>query len=102
MLFVEEVPGLFVPRDTEPSAEAREVLTDAFELFASHGLTALPIWRIAQSSGDAIAHAARELEVESIFIGTSRRGTLWRMLRGDVITRVIAQAPPQARLVIVG
>ncbi len=102
VLFVEEVPGLFVPRDTEPSEEASEVLTDAFEFFAVHGITALPIWRIAQSSGDAIARAARELEVESIFIGTSRRGTLWRMLRGDVITRVIAQAPPQARLVIVG
>jgi amino acid transporter/nucleotide-binding universal stress UspA family protein len=102
VLFVEEVPGLFVPRDTEPTEEAREVLTDAFEFFAARGITALPIWRIAQSSGDAIARAARELEVESIFIGTSRRGALWRMLRGDVITRVIAQAPPQARLVIVG
>jgi nucleotide-binding universal stress UspA family protein len=102
VLFVEEVPGLFVPRDTEPTEEAREVLTDAFEFFAARGITALPIWRIAQSSGDAIAGAAKELDVESIFIGASRRGTLWRMLRGDVITRVIAQAPPQARLVIVG
>jgi nucleotide-binding universal stress UspA family protein len=102
LLFIDEVPGLFVPRDTEPSAECREVLNDAFEYFDARGITALPIWRIAQSAGDAIAHAAETLAVEAVFIGTSKRGTLWRMLRGDVIGRVIARMPSQTRIVIVG
>ncbi len=102
LLFIDEVPGLFVPRDTEPTDECRQVLTDAFEYFDRRGLTALPIWRIAQSAGDAIAHAAETLGVEAVFIGTSKRGTLWRMLRGDVISRVIARIPTQTRLVIVG
>ncbi len=102
LFFIDEVPGLFVPRDTEPSAECRKVLTDAFEFFDRRGITALPIWRIAQSAGDAIGHAAETLAVEAVFIGTSKRGALWRMLRGDVIGRVIARIPSQTRIVIVG
>jgi nucleotide-binding universal stress UspA family protein len=62
----------------------------------------VPIWRIAQDPGEAIAHVASRLEVEAIFIGTSQRGALWRVLRGDVINRLIARAPAQARIVIVG
>lgn len=102
LLYIDEVPGLFVPRDTEPSADCRRVLNDAFEYFGARGITALPVWRIAQSAGDAIAHAAETLGVEAVFIGTSKRGTLWRMLRGDVIGRVIARMPSQTRIVIVG
>lgn len=101
-LYVDEVPGLFVPRDTEPSHDARKTLEEATAWFDARGVTALPIWRIAQDAGEAIAHAAARLEVEAVFVGTSQRGTLWRMLRGNVIGRLIARAPTRTRIVIVG
>ena len=102
MLFVEEVPGLFVPRDTEPSREAREVLAEAVAWLNARGLTAVPIWRIAQDAGDAIVHVARELGVTAILVGTSQRGTLWRFLRGNVLARLVLQAPREVRIVIIG
>jgi amino acid transporter len=102
VLFVEEVPGLFVPRDTQPSREAREVLADAVAWLDAQGLTAVPIWRLAQDAGDAIVHVARELGVNAILVGTSQRGTLWRFLRGNVLARLVLQAPREVRIVIIG
>jgi nucleotide-binding universal stress UspA family protein len=102
VLFVEEVPGLFVPRDTQPSREAREVLADAVAWLNSRGLTAVPIWRLAQDAGEAIVHVAAELGVGAILLGTSQRGTLWRFLRGNVLARLVAKTPRDVRILIVG
>lgn len=102
VLFVEEVPGLFVPRETVPSREAAEVLDDAVNWLEEKGFTAVPIWRLAQDAGEAIAHVARTLGCDAIFVGTSQRGTLWRVLRGNVLARLIALVPRDTRILIVG
>ncbi len=102
VLFVEEVPGLFVPRDTQPSREAREVLADAVAWLNARGLTAVPIWRLAQEAGDAIVQVALELGVTAILVGTSQRGTLWRFLRGNVLARLVTRTPREVRIVIIG
>jgi amino acid transporter/nucleotide-binding universal stress UspA family protein len=102
VLFVEEVPGLFVPRDTQPSREAREVLAEAVAWLNERGMTAVPIWRLAQDAGDAIVQVARELGVGAILVGTSQRGTLWRFLRGNVLARLAMRTPREVRIVIVG
>jgi nucleotide-binding universal stress UspA family protein len=102
VLFVEEVPGLFVPRDTQPSREAREVLADAVAWLNAQGFTAVPIWRLAQEAGDAIVQVALELGVNAILVGTSQRGTLWRFLRGNVLARLAMRTPREVRIVIIG
>lgn len=102
VLFIDEVPGLFVPRDTEPSREARRVLDSSVAWLNRQGAAAIPIWRVARDAGEAIADAAARLGVESILIGTSQRGMLWHMLRGNVLTRLTARVPAKTRLVIVG
>jgi amino acid transporter len=102
VLFVEEVPGLFVPRDTQPSREAREVLAEAVAWLGQQGITAVPVWRLAQEAGDAIVEAALELGVKAILVGTSQRGALWRVLRGNVLARMVARIPREVRIVIVG
>ena len=102
VLFIDEVPGLFVPRDTEPSREARRVLEDSVTWLNAQGAAAIPIWRVARDAGEAIADAAARLGVDAILIGTSQRGMLWHMLRGNVLTRLMARVPARTRLVIVG
>jgi amino acid transporter/nucleotide-binding universal stress UspA family protein len=102
VLFIDEVPGLFVPRDTDPSREAREVLEESVAWLNAQGCAAIPVWRIARDAGEAIADAAARLEVDAILIGTSQRGMLWHMLRGNVLTRLTSRVPARTRLVIVG
>ncbi len=101
VLFIDEVPGLFVPRDTEPSREARSVLEESVAWLNAQGATAIPIWRVASDAGEAIADAANRLGVGAILIGTSQRGMLWHMLRGNVLSRLTARVPARTRLVIV-
>ncbi|HVP30105.1 MAG TPA: universal stress protein [Myxococcota bacterium] len=102
VLFVDEVPGLFVPRDTEPSREATEVLEAAVNHLEEQGFTAVPIWRLAQDTGEAIAYVAKGLGCDAILVGTSQRGALWHILRGNVLSRLIATAPRETRILIVG
>jgi amino acid transporter/nucleotide-binding universal stress UspA family protein len=102
VLYVEEVPGLFVPRDTEPSHDARRVLEQAVSWLNEEGFTAVPIWRLARDAGEAIAHVARALRCDAVLVGTSQRGTLWRVLRGNVLSRLISLAPRETRILIVG
>jgi amino acid transporter len=101
VLFIDEVPGLFVPRDTEPSREARSVLEESVAWLNAQGAAAIPIWRVASDAGEAIADAAARLGVDAILIGTSQRGMLWHMLRGNVLSRLTARVPARTRLVIV-
>jgi amino acid transporter len=101
VLFVDEVPGLFVPRDTEPSREARGVLEGSVAWLNAQGAAAIPIWRVASDAGEAIADAAARLGVDAILIGTSQRGMLWHMLRGNVLARLTSRVPARTRLVIV-
>jgi nucleotide-binding universal stress UspA family protein len=102
VLYVEEVPGLFVPRDTEPSHDARRVLELAVSWLNEEGFTAVPIWRLARDAGEAIAQVARALQCNAVLVGTSQRGTLWRVLRGNVLSRLISLAPRETRILIVG
>jgi amino acid transporter len=102
LLFIDEVPGLFVPRDTEPSREARHVLEESVAFLNAQGAAAIPIWRVANDAGEAIADAAARLQVDAILIGTSQRGMLWHMLRGNVLARLTSRVPARTRLVIVG
>ncbi len=101
VLFIDEVPGLFVPRDTEPSREARGVLEGSVAWLNAQGAAAIPIWRVARDAGEAIADAAARLGVDAILIGTSQRGMLWHMLRGNVLARLTSRVPARTRLVIV-
>jgi nucleotide-binding universal stress UspA family protein len=101
LVFIEEVPASFLPRETEPSAEAREVLAEATDWLGERGVTALPIWRLANDAGDAIADAAGQLGAETVLVGASQRGALWRLLRGSVLARLVASAPPRTRVVVV-
>jgi nucleotide-binding universal stress UspA family protein len=101
LLFIDEVAGLFVPRDTEPSREARRVLEESVAFLNKKGAEAIPIWRVSNDAGEAIADAAARLGVGAILIGTSQRGMLWKMLRGSVLARLSARVPARTRLVII-
>jgi nucleotide-binding universal stress UspA family protein len=91
-----------VPRENEPSAEARAVLADATAWLGERGVAALPIWRLAHDAGDAIADAARQLGAETVVVGASRRGAVWQWLRGSVVARLVASASERMRIVVVG
>jgi amino acid transporter/nucleotide-binding universal stress UspA family protein len=98
LIFVDEIPGLFFPPNTGPSREAREVLAIGVEFFRHAGLVAIPVWRMAHDAGASLAGAARRLEVDAVLMGTSQRGAVWHLLRGNVLESLVRELPPHSRV----
>jgi amino acid transporter/nucleotide-binding universal stress UspA family protein len=101
LIFVDEIPGLFFPPNTGPSREAREVLAIASEYFKEAGIVPIPIWRMAHDAGASLAGAARRLGVEAVLLGTSQRGAVWHLLRGNVLRSLVRELPEGTRVWIV-
>jgi len=100
-VYVEERPGLFVGSAAkEPDPEGRETLLFAARVAQGQGATLLPVWTISYSAAEGIARAARELGVDTVMMGVSRRNAVYHLLRGHVINGLIRQLPPSCHLLL--
>lgn len=100
-LYVEERPGLFVgSAASEPDPEGRDTLLFAARVAQGEGATLLPVWTISYSAAEGIARAARELGVDTVMMGVSRRGAIYHLLRGHVINGLVRQLPPSCHLLL--
>ena len=100
-LYVEEKPpGWAYPTEVEPSASAVAVLNQAVQEFEKHGITSLPLWNLGSDAGAIIVRTSKELGLDTVMIGATRRGALERMLRGEVLKTISEQLPKEKRLII--
>ncbi len=100
-LYVEEKPpGWAYPEEVEPSTQAVDVLRQAVQEFEGRGITAVPLWALADNAGRYIVHTANTLNLDTVMIGATRRGALERMLRGEVLKTISEQLPQDKHLVI--
>lgn len=99
--FIEEVPASAeLPKEAEPSAYSLNLLGEAQKEFETRGITAVPVWQLGDNPGRMIARAAKELEVNTVMIGASKRSALVSLLRGDVLRSLSHNLPRQCHLVI--
>jgi amino acid transporter/nucleotide-binding universal stress UspA family protein len=101
VVFVDELPGLFYPVDPKPTPEAVGVLAEAERVLAAHEVTAIPIWRLGHDAANSIADAAERLGTDGVMVGTSKRGTLWHLVRGNVLKGLTRRLPREVALIIV-
>ena len=100
-LYVEEKPpGWAYPTEVEPSARAVSILNEAVSRFEKLGITTLPLWTLAEDPGATIVKTAKELNLDTVMIGATRRGALERLLRGEVLKTIGEQLPSEKRLII--
>jgi amino acid transporter/nucleotide-binding universal stress UspA family protein len=100
-IYVEEWPGLFagnIPH--RPNDEGIKTLKFALNEVKEKNIQIIPIWTVSHNASDAIANAARELDIEAVIVGTSRRSTLYHMLRGHVVKGLAKRLPHNCRLII--
>jgi K+-sensing histidine kinase KdpD len=60
----------------------------------------IPIWTVSHSAADAIANAAKALEVDAVLIGQSRRSAFYHRLRGHVVKGLMKKLPRDCHLMI--
>lgn len=100
-LFVEEKPpGWAYPTEVEPSKEAVSVLNEAFLEFEKKGITAVPLWNLGEDAGALIVKTAKELNLETVMIGATKRNALERLVRGEVVKSITEQLPQEKHLII--
>ena len=101
--YVEETPpSRELPKEAEPSAYSLSLLAEAQKEFEDRGITAVPVWQLGDNPGKMIARAAKELEVNTVMIGASKRSALVSLLRGDVLRSLSHNLPRNCHLVITG
>ena len=100
--YVEEAPISPEMTEAEPSKESIELLSQAMHEMEKKGLNAIPIWQLGESPGKLISIAAKELGVDTVMIGTTKRSGLIRLLRGDVFRTLARHLPQECHLAIIG
>ncbi len=102
LIYVDEMPGLFLPNEIKPSKDAVRVLTGSCAALEKFGVAGIPLWRMAEDAGFSIAEAAKGLNVKQVFVGSSKRTFFWRMVRGRMLKNLADRLPESADLIIVG
>jgi amino acid transporter/nucleotide-binding universal stress UspA family protein len=100
-IYVEEWPGLFAG-DTPhtPNEQGVKTLKATLQSVREKNIEIIPIWTVSHNAADAIANAAKALDVDTVFIGASRRSAFYHMLRGHVIKGLMKKLPRDCHLMI--
>jgi amino acid transporter len=100
-IYVEEWPGLF-NGDTPhaPNEEGVRTLKHALQEVRGKNIEIIPIWTISHNAAEAIAKAAKQLEVNAVLVGVPRRSAFYHMLRGHIVKGLMKRLPHNCHLMI--
>jgi amino acid transporter/nucleotide-binding universal stress UspA family protein len=100
-IYVEEWPGLFAG-DTPhvPNEQGVKTLRFALQAVREKRIEIIPIWTVSHNAAQAIANAAKALDVDAVIIGASRRSAFYHMVRGHVVKGLMKKLPLDCHLII--
>ena len=100
-IYVEEWPGLFAGNTPHaPNEQGIKTLKAALQAVREKQIELIPIWTVSHNAAEAIANAAKQLEVKTVVIGATRRSAFYHMLRGRVVKGLTKRLPRDCHLVI--
>ncbi|HEY5038003.1 MAG TPA: hypothetical protein VIJ93_02915, partial [bacterium] len=102
VIYVDEMPGLFLPQEIKPTPDAIRVLISTCAELEKRRVAGIPIWRMAEDAGTSLAEAAKILNVKTVFVGSSKRTFFWRMVRGRLLKHLATSLPESTNMIIVG
>jgi nucleotide-binding universal stress UspA family protein len=97
LAFGPPVSGMYRPQD---DPEAIPIFAHANKLAREMKIPYEPIYCVARSPADMILDFAGTYAVDYVIMGVTRRGSVFRALRGDVISEVATNLPPETKLLI--
>lgn len=100
-IYVEEWPGLFNGETPHvPNEEGIHTLRYALQAVSGNEIQIIPIWTISHNAAEAIAYAAKQLGVDTVIVGATRRSAFYHMLRGHVVKGLMKRLPRNCHLII--
>ncbi len=107
ILYVHEIAVFYqgvieAPKSWKDDPEASAILGTALQIGKSRNIPTIPIFATAQNAPALIVDTAATLGVDYLVLGASHRGSLTKMLRGNVATEVAGSLPDNIHLIIHG
>ena len=100
-IYVEEWPGLFAGNLPHvPNEQGVKTLKAVLEAARGNHIEIIPIWTVSHNAAEAIAKAAKDLDVDTVLIGATRRSAFYHMLRGRVVKGLTKRLPRDCHLMI--
>lgn len=84
----------------EDDKDAVPIFSQAYQLAREKRIPLMPIYCVARSPAEMILDFAGTYACDYLIMGVTRRGTLFRALRGDIIAEVAASLPHETKLLI--
>jgi nucleotide-binding universal stress UspA family protein len=104
VLFVRHVAvptmGLSGHADVSQDAEAVEMFAGVKEQADKAGVPVYFLYSVAYDVAEAILEMAATYAVDTLLLGTTQRGMLWRAMKGDVIQQVAYELPERITLLV--
>lgn len=105
VVFIREIPGMtvqfFSSKDgLKHDQEAQAVFRAVAEKAAESGVPFTPIYGVANTGSELLLDFAATLGIDCLVLGVSKRGGLWKALKGDFISEVAAELPEGIQLAI--
>ena len=102
LIYVDEMPGLFVPQEVKPTDEAhpgiRRHLRGAGETQSFRN----PHLADGRRRGNFHRRSGQDLNIKTVFVGSSKRTFFWRMVKGRLLKHLAASLPEATNMIIVG
>lgn len=86
--------------EIESDPEAQAFLERAQRAASDAGVPVQLLYAVASDVGEAILELSVTHGVDLLILGATRRGTLWRTMKGDVLQQVAAYLPERTSLLI--
>jgi amino acid transporter/nucleotide-binding universal stress UspA family protein len=86
--------------DLNHDAEAQRLKSQVLEQAEAAGVPAHFLYTVADNVAETIADFAVTYGVTRVMIGATKRGALWRTMKGDIIQGVAMHLPEQTQLLI--
>ena len=108
VLYVREIavlyPGITTsgPAAWRDDPEASAILNTAIQIGKSRGVTVIPLFATATEAAPLIVDTAATIGADFLILGASGRGSLAKLLHGNVATQVAASLPDNIQLLIHG
>ncbi len=88
--------------DLTQDPEAVEMFDQIKEQADAAGVPAYFLYSVAYDVAEAILEMASTYAVDTLLLGTTQRGMLWRAMKGDVIQQVAMELPERITLLVHG
>jgi nucleotide-binding universal stress UspA family protein len=86
--------------DPTHDPEAVELFSDIQTMADDAGVSVYFLYSVAYDVAEAILETAATFAVDTLLLGTTKRGMLWRAMKVDVMQEVAAQLPERITLLV--